>query len=190
MTGFAPIVLRGRQHRAALFGRVDDAAAGAYGDAERLLHQGVFAGRQRGGCDLVVAGAVGDDIDGGNVGMGQHSVQIGEDQGRASEQALDLARDPLGILAVDVADGHQLHIRQTGLFQGVVGDCVAMAHAAATDYTDGNAFIALAHGQSLVANFQLLVNPCARGSHQELKTENDKLRTPSTYVVRSHSLWR
>ena len=90
------VVLGGRQHRAGACGRVDDRAARANRDAERLLADHVQAFVERRDRDRVVDGRIGDDV----------------------ERLDDAARDQLLVVGVDGRTRAQHLLRETGSLLG------------------------------------------------------------------------
>ena len=136
----APQILSRGQHHATLFGRCDHRRAGANGDAQRLFAQDMLAGLQRRHCHLVVDRGISGHVHRRNVGVRHGLVQIGEDQGRATEEALYFPPAQIRVLGVEVAHGHQFDIADAAVLQFFVGEDMAMAHTAAADQAKWNLF--------------------------------------------------
>jgi hypothetical protein len=99
----------------------------------------VLAGAEGRDHDLVVRARVGDDVERVDLAVGDRVDDVRVDLRSLTEQARDLVGAEARVLLLQIADRHDLEIRDPGVLELLVAEYVALPHAATTDQADWNA---------------------------------------------------
>ena len=132
-------IFRGGQQRAAVRGGVDHGAAGAHGQAERLLAQHRFARREHRQHHGEMRGDVGGHVEGSDAGVGDGIIQTNVDGRPAAQQALGGIGRTRGALRAGVADRDEVDRGESRRGQGGKAKNMPLPHAAASDEADRHA---------------------------------------------------